>query len=80
MPILHVHLLEGRDVATKRLLARRLTDVIIDTLGSPPHKIRVYLDDMPHDSYAVGGVLHCDEMKAVKKAAKTTKKKKKKKK
>lgn len=63
MPILHVHMLEGRDVEKKRLLAQRLTQVIMDTLGSPPEKVRVILSDMPHDSYAVGGVLHCDEKK-----------------
>jgi 4-oxalocrotonate tautomerase len=80
MPIIHVHMLEGRDVAKKRLLAKRLTDVIIDTLGSPPHKVRVILTDMPHDSYAVGGVLHSDAVKATKKSGKKSAKKKKKKK
>ena len=63
MPILHVHMLEGRDVEKKRLLAERLTKVIMDTLGSPPEKVRVILTDMPHDSYSVGGVLYCDEKK-----------------
>ena len=63
MPILHVHMLEGRDVEKKRLLAQRLTQVIMDTLGSPPEKVRVILTDMPHDSYSVGGVLYCDEKK-----------------
>lgn len=63
MPIVHVHMLEGRDVAKKRLLARRLTETIQEVLGSPLPKIRVILSDMPHDSYAVGGVLYCDEEK-----------------
>ena len=33
---------------------------VMDTLGSPPEKVRVIISDMPHDSYSVGGVLHCD--------------------
>jgi len=56
-------MLAGRDVEKKRLLAKRLTDVVCDTLGSPPHKVRVILSDMPHDSYAVAGVLYSDEDK-----------------
>lgn len=63
MPILQVHLLEGRDIEKKRLLVKRLTDVIIDTLGSPPEKVRVILSDMAHHDYSVGGVLYCDEVK-----------------
>jgi 4-oxalocrotonate tautomerase len=57
-------MLAGRDVEKKRLLAKRLTETVQEVLGSPPHKIRVILSDMPHDSYSVGGVLYCDEEKA----------------
>lgn len=64
MPILHVHMLEGRDTEKKRLLAKRLTETVQEVLGSPPEKIRVILSDMPHDSYAVGGVLYCDQTKS----------------
>ena len=63
MPIVHIHMLEGRDIEKKRLLAKRITETVQEVLGSPPHKIRVILSDMPHDSYAVGGVLYCDEAK-----------------
>lgn len=60
MPIVHVHMLEGRDIEKKRLLAKKLTDVIMEVCGSPPDQVRVILTDMPHDSYAVGGVLKAD--------------------
>lgn len=63
MPIVQIHLLEGRDVEKKRLLAKRVTETLQEVLGSPPEKIRVIMSDMPHDSYSVGGVLHCDEPK-----------------
>lgn len=63
MPIVHIHLLEGRDTAKKRELAKNLTKAVMDTLGSPPEKVRVIISDMPHDSYSVGGVLYCDEKK-----------------
>ncbi len=64
MPILHVHMLEGRDIEKKRLLVKRLTDVICDTLGSKPEKVRVILSDMAHHDYSVAGVLYCDEAKS----------------
>jgi len=63
MPIVQIHMLEGRDIEKKRLLAKRITETVQEVLGSPPNKIRVILSDMPHDSYSVGGVLYCDEDK-----------------
>jgi 4-oxalocrotonate tautomerase len=63
MPIIQIHMLEGRDVNKKRELAKKITQVVMETLGSPPEKVRVIMSDMPHDSYSVGGVLHCDEPK-----------------
>jgi len=63
MPIVQIHMLEGRDTEKKRLLAKRITETVSEVLGSPPHKIRVILSDMPHDSYSVAGVLYCDEDK-----------------
>lgn len=63
MPIVQIHMLEGRDIEKKRLLAKRVTETVSEVLGSPPHKIRVILSDMAHDSYSVAGVLYCDEDK-----------------
>ncbi|MFZ4542257.1 MAG: 2-hydroxymuconate tautomerase, partial [Rickettsiales bacterium] len=63
MPILQVHLLEGRDLEKKRLLVKRLTEVVCETLGSKPEKVRVILSDMAHHDYSVAGVLYCDEEK-----------------
>ncbi len=63
MPIVQIHMLEGRDIEKKRLLAKRITDVVCDTLGSKPEKVRVILSDMAHHDYAIAGVLYCDEAK-----------------
>lgn len=60
MPIVHVHMLEGRDIEKKRLLAKKLTDVIIEVCGSPADQVRVILSDMALEDYAVGGVLKAD--------------------
>lgn len=63
MPIIQVHMLAGRDIEKKRLLAKRLTETVQEVLGSAPEKIRIILSDMPHDSYAVAGMLYSDEDK-----------------
>ena len=61
MPVIQIHMLEGRDIEKKRLLAKRITDVVVDTLGSKPEKVRVLMYDMPNTDYAIGGVLVADE-------------------
>lgn len=61
MPIVHVQMLAGRDVEKKRLLAKRITQVICDTLDSKPESVRVLMTDMPHDSYAIAGELVIDK-------------------
>lgn len=61
MPIVQIHMLEGRDINKKRELVKNITQVIVDTLGSPPQKVRVILSDMKHHDYSVAGKLYCDE-------------------
>jgi 4-oxalocrotonate tautomerase len=60
MPIIQIHLLEGRDIETKRILARKITDVVAETTGKPANRIRIIFSDMaPHD-YAIAGTLIVD--------------------
>jgi 4-oxalocrotonate tautomerase len=61
MPIVTINMLEGRDINKKRELVKNITQVICDTLGSKPEKVRVILQDMAHHDYSVGGKLYCDE-------------------
>ena len=63
MPIVQVHMLEGRDIEKKRILVKKLTDVIMEVCGSPPDQVRVILSDMAFEDYAVGGVLKADSKK-----------------
>ena len=61
MPIVNIHLLEGRGIAKKRELVKAVTKTIVDTLGADPKRVRIILSDMKHHDYSVAGVLHCDE-------------------
>jgi len=63
MPIVNIHMLEGRSLEKKRELVEKISRVVMDTLGAKPEKVRVILSEMKHDNFAIGGILHCDETK-----------------
>jgi 4-oxalocrotonate tautomerase len=63
MPIVNIHMLEGRSLEKKRELVEKISRVIMDTLGAKPEKVRVILSEMKHDNFAIGGILHSDETK-----------------
>lgn len=60
MPIVQINMLEGRTLEQKRALVKKVTEALGETIGAPPHKVRIILNDMPHDMYAIAGQLHCD--------------------
>ena len=56
MPIINIHMLEGRTKEQKRELIRRVTDVVVETLNSPPESVRIVINDMTPDDYGVAGL------------------------
>lgn len=63
MPIVQVNMLKGRTLDQKRALVKRITEVLGETIDAPAHKVRIILNDMEHDMYAIGGELHADAEK-----------------
>lgn len=55
MPIIQMHILEGRSDALKQKLVAEVTDAVSRTLGNPPESIRVLLYEIPKSHWAVGG-------------------------
>lgn len=55
MPIVQVHLLEGRSKELKQQLISEITSVVSNTLGNSPETIRVLLHDVPQENWGVGG-------------------------
>lgn len=55
MPILSVVIGEGRSIEKKRLLIRALTDATVDAFDVAPDQVRVILNEVPLDHYAVAG-------------------------
>lgn len=56
MPIIRIDLLEGRAPERKRDLIRRVTDAVVAALEVRPEQVRVLLNELPPEHWAVGGV------------------------
>ena len=63
MPIVHVHVAEGRSPDLLAKMAVAVTQAIADTLAVPPETVRVLLDEVPKRHWLVGGVT-LDEVQA----------------
>ncbi len=61
MPIVQVHILEGRTTEQKREMARRVTDAISETLGASPESIEIMITEMSRNHFAEAGVLRIDK-------------------
>lgn len=61
MPIIKVHILEGRTLDQRRKLAKGFTDVCVNELGVKPDAVRVIFAEMKKDEYAVSGELAIDK-------------------
>jgi 4-oxalocrotonate tautomerase len=55
MPIIHVHLIEGRTDEQKARLIRALTDAAHEAVGAPRESVRVLLIEMPKTHFGIGG-------------------------
>ncbi|MDO4581241.1 MAG: 2-hydroxymuconate tautomerase family protein [Bacillota bacterium] len=55
MPIIEVHILEGRTVETKERLVREMTALVVDVLDSRPEAVRIIIDEMQPQNYAIAG-------------------------
>ena len=54
MPIVTVNIKEGRTVEQKREMARRMTQVICETMKVEPAAVRIIVNE-------IGGTLVCDD-------------------
>ena len=55
MPLLQVHLLEGRTAAVKAQLVSELTEVVERVLGASPEGISVLVSEYAEGQWNVGG-------------------------
>lgn len=56
MPIIEMHLVEGRTVDQKRRVAVAMTEAIVRELGVPATTVRILITEHGGDDFSVGGV------------------------
>jgi 4-oxalocrotonate tautomerase len=61
MPVVQIHMIEGRTIEQKRALVKKVADAVHETIGAPLENIHVILSDMPRTNYADAGILHADK-------------------
>ena len=60
MPLVEVKMLAGRSHDVKYKLVRRITETVVETLGSKPDAVTVILTDVPREDWARAGILMSD--------------------
>jgi 4-oxalocrotonate tautomerase len=63
MPIVSIHMLPGRDRATKKALLKNVTAAVASTLNAKPESIRVIIHEVPSGHWGIAG-LPADEYRA----------------
>ena len=61
MPIVNIQLIEGRSVEKKRELVKKVTEAICESVDVTPDHVRIILNDMAKEDYAVAGQLIVDK-------------------
>lgn len=55
MPVVHVHLIEGYDDATRMRLAGRISDAVLATVAADPASVVVFVHEVAASGYMRGG-------------------------
>jgi len=57
MPIVQIHILEGRSGEQKETMIREVSEAISRSLGAPITNVRVIINEMPKGHFGIGGEL-----------------------
>ena len=63
MPLIEIHLLEGRTDEQKKALLSSVTTAVHESIGAPLESIRVWVQEFSPKEYMVAGVLAADKRK-----------------
>ena len=69
MPIVVVNIKEGRTLDQKRAMVTKMTEVLCETMEVKESSVRIFINEMKNDNFAIAGTLVCDNPAAqIKKA------------
>lgn len=61
MPLVNVHMAEGRDPEAKKALMEAITDAMHQHIGAPRESVRVWINEFPNTDFMAGGELLKDK-------------------
>ncbi|HEY1264489.1 MAG TPA: 2-hydroxymuconate tautomerase [Terriglobales bacterium] len=61
MPMVQITMLAGRTAEQKRKLAQRITDALVEEIGTRREGILIAFHEVSKESYASGGILMADK-------------------
>lgn len=56
MPIVSIMMIEGRTLEKKRAMIKAVTEAIVQSLDAPRESVRIVINEVPMDHFAVGGM------------------------
>ncbi|KRB78899.1 hypothetical protein ASE00_21225 [Sphingomonas sp. Root710] len=56
MPIVEVHIMEGRTVEQKRAMVAAVTQALSSTMAAPESAVRVIIHELVPEHYGIGGI------------------------
>jgi 4-oxalocrotonate tautomerase len=63
MPLIEIHMLEGRTDDQKKALLASVTKAVQESIGAPLESIRVWVQEFSPREYMAAGVLAADKKK-----------------
>ncbi|MDP5110602.1 MAG: tautomerase family protein [Rickettsiaceae bacterium] len=61
MPIINIDIMAGRTLDQKRKLVESVTKAVCESIGTSPEHVKIKLNDMEPESYAISGTLIADQ-------------------
>ena len=55
MPIMVVHMMEGRSEEQKAALIKALTDAAVESIGAPIESVRAMIQELPKENFGIAG-------------------------
>lgn len=60
MPVVQVHIKDGKTVEQRRAIVSRITDVLVEVCGSTRQNVHVIINEVEQDKWGRGGSLLSD--------------------
>lgn len=61
MPLVNIHMAEGRSAEQKKALMVAITDAMHEHLGASRESVRVWINEFPNTDFMAGGELLADK-------------------